>query len=375
MKLYIILEADKLMGKKRTTPETWTVKAKSFLAKGDLINAVSCARNAIYEDHENITAWHILSDVVLKQERHYTALKYYRTLRRLAVKNGDSELSGIAKEKISELNLYFKNFHLKMGYTNLTHFTRKGDLNKIQYYLSAGEEINGKDYYGSAPVHIASEIGNMEILKFLVDHGADINLRNGSRETPLMIAAGYGYLPMMKYLIKLKADIKVMGRDRHTALWNAIYTCRKNGPVRLLVSCGADVNEIYEDGSNPLLLALNCEAYSIAAYLLPLTADINIRNRFDLIPVNLCAARGKFNLLRALISMGADVNKTTSWGKTALMEACEHNFTSCAKLLLQNGADTEKVTVYSQTALSLAVEKNNKSIIRLLEGYRNNACT
>ncbi len=363
------------MGKKRTAPETWTFKAENFLAEGDLINAVSCARNAIYEDHENLTAWQLFSEGVLKQERHYPALKYYRILRRLAKKNGDLELSRIADEKISELNLYFKNFHLIMGYTNLTHFTRKGDLNKIQYYLSAGEEINGKDYYGSAPVHIASEKGSMEILKFLVDHGADINLQNGSSETPLMIAAGYGYLPMMKYLIKLKADITVKGRDRHTALWNAIYTCRKKGPVRLLVSCGADANEIYEDGSHPLLLALDCEGYSIADYLLPLTADINKRNRFDLIPVNLCAARGKVGLLKALISMGADVNKTASWGKTALMEACENNNISCAKLLLQNGADTEKVTVYNQTALSLAIEKNNKSIIRLIEGYKNNAGT
>ncbi len=314
----------------------WTEKAVSFSDKGDLINAISCARNALYENSEDITAWKILSEGVLKQNRHYTALKYYRTLRRLSRKTGDGELTRMAGEKISQLNLYFKNLHLTIGYTNLTHFTGKGDLDKIQGFISAGEDINGKDYYGSAPVHTASEKGDMEILKFLVERGADINLRNGSRETPLMIASGYGYMQMMKYLLKLNADITVKGCDRHTALWNAIYTSRKTGPVKLLISHGADVNELYEDGSNPLLLALNSEAYSIASYLLPLTDDINIRNRFDLIPLNLCAARGKFILMKDLISMGADVNKTTSWGKTALMEACEHNYTSCTKLLLQS---------------------------------------
>jgi len=351
------------------TKKFWTDKAGSFLEKGDLVNAVSSARNAIYISPDDIKDWFILAEGVYRQERHALSLKYYRVIRKLCRKNNNLSQPDIVKKRITELNLYFKNYHLTMGYTNLTHWAGRGDIKKVEYYIAAGEDINGKDYYTMGPVHAAAESRSFDVLKLLMNNGADINLRNFNKETPLMICSRHGDIPMMKYLIGNNADVTAIAREKKTALWYAVYSCRKTAPVKLLVENGADVNELYDCGSNPLLLAIDCEAYNVAEYLLPVTSDINIMNKFQLTPLNLCAARGKHMILINLILKGADVNQTTASGVTALMNACENNRPACAKILLEHGADPLLKTVYKQNALSLSEEKNNKSIIKLLKGW------
>lgn len=58
----------------------------------------------------------------------------------------------------------------------------------------------------------------------------------------------------------------------------------------------------------------------------------------------------------ALLAAGADINAIDRFGSTALMWAASHGNASAVAWLLNHGADAQKVSFYGKTALSLARE-------------------
>ncbi|OQR86991.1 histone deacetylase [Achlya hypogyna] len=59
--------------------------------------------------------------------------------------------------------------------------------------LAAGASLQRADPLGYAPLHVAAQLGNLNLLSLFTDHGADINARNArTGETPLHCAARFG---------------------------------------------------------------------------------------------------------------------------------------------------------------------------------------
>ena len=99
-------------------------------------------------------------------------------------------------------------------------------------------------------------------------------------------------------------------------------------------------------------------------------ADINAPDPrtpfFDGETVLISAAnRGRADLVRLLLSNGAEVNARSASGWTALMRACNGGRVDCVRLLLDAGADPSIANDEGYTAYGRA-PKNDAELLRLL---------
>jgi len=89
----------------------------------------------------------------------------------------------------------------------------QGDLEKINYLLNSGEDVNIKDKLGRTPLHYAASQGKMDVAKFLLEKGADINSLDSRHWTPLFFAYFMGRVEMAKYLLASGADATVKDKS------------------------------------------------------------------------------------------------------------------------------------------------------------------
>ncbi len=62
------------------------------------------------------------------------------------------------------------------------------------------------------PLHVALDMGHVDIARLLLKHGADMNSRDNSRNTPLHLASEYGHLETVRLLVERGANIDAEDR-------------------------------------------------------------------------------------------------------------------------------------------------------------------
>ncbi|MCY7374477.1 MAG: ankyrin repeat domain-containing protein, partial [Pyrinomonadaceae bacterium] len=79
-----------------------------------------------------------------------------------------------------------------------------------------GERVNAKDkgYGGNSPLHVAVEHGNLEIVQFLLSAGAKINSKNAERQTPLMMLDDDAAPELVNFLLNHRAKINLAAEQR-----------------------------------------------------------------------------------------------------------------------------------------------------------------
>ena len=71
------------------------------------------------------------------------------------------------------------------GFTPL-HWAKNIAL--VELLISAGADVNVKDYKGDTPLHRAVWMDNIELAKLLIASGTDVNAKDNYGETPLHLA-------------------------------------------------------------------------------------------------------------------------------------------------------------------------------------------
>lgn len=98
----------------------------------------------------------------------------------------------------------------------ISDWVKEGDLDKIKTFVG---NINVNDNMGMAPIHWASDRGDLDILKLLVeDLQADVNFQDETGQTALHYAVSCSHEEICKYLIGKGANIKIQDEDGVTAL-------------------------------------------------------------------------------------------------------------------------------------------------------------
>ena len=99
-----------------------------------------------------------------------------------------------------------------------------------------------------------------------------------------------------------------------------------------------------KSGNTPLHTAASNNQVEIVGFLLSKNADVNIKNKYDAMPLLYAADRKNFKIVSLLIKAGSKIDNLSSYG-TPLFRAVRKGALDIAKLLVKHGADINKKTV------------------------------
>jgi len=330
------------------------------------------------------------------------------------------------------------------GATPLTLACINGSAAAIARLLAAGADPNDRGPNGETALMMASRTGAVEAMAVLLKAGADVNATETLRgTTALMWAAAQSHSAAVKMLIDHGANVALrskpaaLGRTAYlapTARQRASQLVNDNGgatparsraareqsaaqdlddrdffvrrqnaegggltalvfaaregdleSARILVTGGADVNQVTQYGWTPLLTATQNRHYVLATFLLERGADPNIANKGGWTPLYLATDNRNIEggdypvragdldhleFIKTLLARGANVNArakdstetrtifTMQWlyedGATPFLRAAQSSDVELMKLLLTHGADPKIATANNVTALAAA---------------------
>ncbi|NYJ02179.1 hypothetical protein HNR19_002877 [Nocardioides thalensis] len=167
--------------------------------------------------------------------------------------------------------------------------------------------------------------------------GADIEVRDAAGRTPLLLAATYDRVEVARLLVALGADPDALD-DRHDTPW---LVTGVTGSVAMLET------------------------------LLPAGPDLTIENRFGGLSVIPASERGHVDYVRRVVRTPIDIDHVNRLGWTALLEAVilgdggpAHQ--EVVRILLSAGADRSIPDADGVTALDHAERRGFEEIARLL---------
>ncbi|EAY16182.1 hypothetical protein TVAG_340760 [Trichomonas vaginalis G3] len=110
----------------------------------------------------------------------------------------------------------------------------------VELLISHGANVNKKGLMGETALYFTAWNNNEEITEFLISHGANVNEKNDKGETPLHIAASFNSKETAKVLISHGININEKDKFGETALHMALM---RNGKetAKILISHGATV--------------------------------------------------------------------------------------------------------------------------------------
>ncbi|MDB4794666.1 ankyrin repeat domain-containing protein [bacterium] len=235
------------------------------------------------------------------------------------------------------------------------------------YLLSENINVNLQDNYGRTALHEAVLIGDIEVIDILINSGAKVTLKDRLGLTPLDLAQNNSEIlnlldPFKLYISRVGLNNKSLNP---TNIYEAVECGNVDAFIKFFDSREFPINHIYNTVSS-----LNRdEKYLIGTTLL-----------------HLATLMGHYEIVKLLISNGANLNKRTSnitkftytnlplpyLGESPLHIASKYGRHKIAELLISSGA---KINIQCSdglsvlTPLDIAIKLDKKRIISLL---RNN---
>ena len=192
---------------------------------------------------------------------------------------------------------------------------------------------------------------------------------------PLAVAAEAGHADAVRALLAGGANVNARGEFGRSAL---VVACTEPGRldvVRALLAAGADVNaasDVFEDegfgvgGMTALLCACENGDGELVRLLLSVGADPTVTDAQFSTPLLLAVIRGHTGAVRSLVAGGADVNAACLYGQTPLIAASRAGSASIVRALLAAGANVNAADEKGRTALSAALHYRRADVAHSL---------
>lgn len=285
---------------------------------------------------------------------------------------------------------------------------------RIQDLINRGAEIDISNDTGFLPIHVAAREGDSGLVNDLLENGAPANSYTRPRTTirtsyeivgitPLHVAAQHGHSDVVEVLIKNGANINVKPNrglyKGHTPLYEAAYRNR-NHVVKQLLEAGAEVN-VKVGGYPPVDYAKQLGHTDIYHQLTAKGATVSdsirveplhsavLKNQVSEVrklvrggepvdakpaegplkgwtPLHLSAQKGHSDIVKFLLTQGAEVDSLGPGRETPLYNASFHGHLTTTNVLLENGADPDNKTNYGFTPLVASAHRGHPNIIRSL---------
>ncbi|CAH8634846.1 unnamed protein product [Schistosoma intercalatum] len=246
-----------------------------------------------------------------------------------------------------------------------------GDDEAVKLLILSGEcDVNEVAPDGETALTCAISSNAVRIVEMLLKHGSDPNFRGKKVEcTPLMEAASVGYTDIVKLLLEHGACVGQKSNTGNTALHYAA-TSGHLECVCLLLQYNSPMEVQNDTGHTPLMEATSNGHVDVARCLIKHGCDINTHSaEFKESALTLASYKGHAEMVRFLLTAGADHEHRTDEMHTALMEAAMEGHVEVARLLLAHGANVNIPQDSFESPLTLAACGGHTELAHLLIGY------
>ncbi len=243
----------------------------------------------------------------------------------------------------------------------------------VEACLNAGEAIDIEDDWGTTPLMMAAQSGQLQTMQLLVERGANVNHVADYEGDTALHRAIYGKKPAAaQWLIEQGADLNTQTESVEggtiTPLMNAV-SGNQLEIAAMLIAAGADVNatDTYKNRT-ALSSATESGNEEITKFLLHSGANATAYNNYGRTPLISAVIGGNAKIVALLIETGTSINACENGGETALHKAALGGNIEIIAMLLAAGADRNIVNKDGQTPLEIATLNDFTDVVEILKG-------
>lgn len=220
----------------------------------------------------------------------------------------------------------------------------------------------------STPVIEAALYGHIHVVNLLVGKGADLSMVNKCKQNILHVASEIGNVDVVTYVLLLgQVDINSRGWRNRTPVMYAARNGRKQ-VVEVLQQGGADLSLVDDYSNNTLYLACYGGDMTTVEFLLSLDeAAIITRGWKSRTLVMEAAYRRHRNVVEFLLSNGADVSLVDDDKNNILHWACDGGDVETVTIVLKKYDCKDTKNLWGQTPADVARLKGHQEVVQLLD--------
>lgn len=248
-------------------------------------------------------------------------------------------------------------FHPRQLYLSV----KQGELQKVILMLLDNLDPNFQSDQQSkrTPLHAAAQKGSVEICHVLLQAGANINAVDKQQRTPLMEAVVNNHLEVARYMVQLGGCVYSKEEDGSTCLHHAAKIGNLE-MVSLLLSTGqVDVNAQDSGGWTPIIWAAEHKHIDVIRMLLTRGADVTLTDNEENICLHWASFTGSAAIAEVLLNAQCDLHAVNYHGDTPLHIAARESYHDCVLLFLSRGANPELRNKEGDTAWDLTPERSD----------------
>ena len=251
----------------------------------------------------------------------------------------------------------------------------------VQALVEQGADVHDRSTGGFTPLLFAAQQGDLDSARILLAAGADVNEGTPKDGSALMIAAAGGHDDLSAFLVDQGADPNAVDSKGFSVLHHVALRRDMPNAVKSLLAHGASPdprlakeppNRATEDislvGATPLFLAAKVGNAAAVRLLADHGADLGVKTKTNTTPLmaaagvgeyednrEVTASRGaRFETVKLLVELGAEVNAAGENGWTALHGAAYTGSDETIQFLVEKGASMDTMDRFGQTPLSIS---------------------
>jgi len=253
----------------------------------------------------------------------------------------------------SKANLEVRNID---GNTPLMEAAKSGFISSVEKLARNGADPATRNIRGDTPLHIAVGMERYDLVNMLLGLGTSIHARNTRNRTPFQISLSIS--PRMVSVLLTNDRIAASDDMGNSALHIALQERVPEDYLRAIISRGARLNAVDNNGKTPLRLAVDFDLLEAAKILADTGADPFLAAVDNKTPAEISFSRGE-ECVRAIFS-GRAINSRDSSENTILHFAARYGTPEAIRLLLELGANKTIRNISSELPADIALRWNKR---------------